>query len=233
MLSNVLAVVPSNMTCDQHHVPCGWHANKHVNWVLEFPIHMEPSPRFAPAIIGGGTQANCSLVCVHPPLQKDCFLSGNQKHIPPQVNAQIVDLVLCGSKRPLQLNPLVAPAQARQETPRPTCAYCRRDATMISSEKIWRMMWLDGVNLGGQLEGRTCKLRSDCVAQDGVALSASGTEPPTEDLIIAASEELWCELALLSPRGRCRPPVQSPLRLSVPHETRFHVRVRLHILALR
>ena len=47
------------------------------------------------------TQANCSLVCVHPPLHRDCFLSGNPTQLPLQGNAQIVHLVPCGSGRPL------------------------------------------------------------------------------------------------------------------------------------
>ena len=74
------------------------------------------------------------------------------------------------------------------------------------------------------------------LAQDGVApfsLREWHGTPPKEDLIIAASEEPWCELTLLSPRSRCRPPVDSPSRLSVLHEPRFHIWVRLHILALR
>ena len=126
---------------------------------------------------------------------------------------------------------------ARPKPPHPTFAYCRRDA---KCNDLIRENLADDVagqgNLGGQLEGRTCKLRSDCVAQDCVAsfgLRERHGTPPTEDVIIAASEELWCELARLSPRGRCRPPVQSLLRLSVPHEPRFHIYVCLHILALR
>ena len=83
---------------------------------------------FAPTVIGGRTQANCSLVCVHPPLQRDCFLSGHPIQLPLQVNAQIVRPVLCESRRPLQPNPLIAPAQACHETPHPPFACGRRDA---------------------------------------------------------------------------------------------------------
>ena len=140
---------------------------------------------FASTIIGGRTQANCSLVCVHPPLQRDCFLSGHPIQLPLQVNAHIVHPVLCESRTPLQPNPLIAPAQACHETPHPPIAYGRRSRRPLQPKpliapaqachetphppfaygrrdakgnELIRENLADAVT-GGQLDGRTCSRR--------------------------------------------------------------------------